>query len=165
MQSASTIKTCFKCGASKPLSDFYVHKMMADGHLGKCKECAKKDVKERYKQTREARHAYERSRAQSPGRRRAAFNYQRRRRARHPEKAAARNAVANALRDGRLIKGPCRHCGATKNMQAHHDDYSKPLDVEWLCFTCHREERHGQIVSQRLEETMEPSANGLNPEA
>jgi hypothetical protein len=40
-------KTCFKCNTEKPLSDYYKHKKMGDGHLGKCKECTKKDSKKR----------------------------------------------------------------------------------------------------------------------
>ncbi len=52
--------------------------------------------------------------------------------AKHPERRKARVAVGNALRDGRLTKGPCEGCGAS-DVQAHHDDYSRPLDVRWLC--------------------------------
>ena len=37
---------------------------------------------------------------------------------------------------GVLIPHPCEGCGTT-NVQAHHDDYSKPLDVRWLCLTHH----------------------------
>ena len=40
------VKTCFKCGRELPLSSFYKHPKMGDGHLNKCKDCAKKDVSE-----------------------------------------------------------------------------------------------------------------------
>ncbi len=43
----TTMKTCFKCNKEKPLSDYYKHKKMGDGHLGKCKDCTKRYTRER----------------------------------------------------------------------------------------------------------------------
>lgn len=41
------MKVCFKCGIEKELSEYYKHPQMGDGHLNKCKDCTKKDTKER----------------------------------------------------------------------------------------------------------------------
>jgi ribosomal protein S27AE len=48
----------------------------------------------------------------------------------------ARNTVSNAIRDGRIVRGPCERCGAAR-VQAHHHDYRKPREVRWLCARCH----------------------------
>jgi hypothetical protein len=137
-------KMCFKCGNVYPLSNFYKHPQMADGHVNKCKDCNKKDVADNYQSNREHYAAYEQERFQRPERKAATLEYQRRARSTHPDKFKARSAVSNALRDGYLQRQPCEKCGNEKS-QAHHPDYSRPLDVEWLCFRHHRE-AHGQVV-------------------
>ncbi len=49
----------------------------------------------------------------------------------------ARNKVKSAIKDGSLIRQPCEKCQRTPT-HAHHDDYSKPLEVRWLCPLHHR---------------------------
>lgn len=51
----------------------------------------------------------------------------------------ARQAVRWAIARGELIRGKCEVCGTDKT-QAHHDDYSMPLEVRWLCRKHHCQE-------------------------
>jgi hypothetical protein len=62
--------------------------------------------------------------------------------ARNPEKRAAHIIVGNKLRYGKLTRLPCAVC-ADPRVHAHHDDYSRPLDVTWLCVPCHVERHKG----------------------
>jgi len=56
----------------------------------------------------------------------------------HPDRTRANNIVYNEIRYGRLKQQPCVDCNApTFLSQAHHEDYSKPLEVMWLCPSCH----------------------------
>ena len=121
----TTVKTCFRCRLSKPVTEFYRHPMMADGHLGKCKDCTKRDVRSNRRKRQDYYAAYDRERGS-------------RTIAKGQKNAAATSAVARAVREGRLIKEPCFFCAATESLHAHHIDYTKKLDVVWLCARCHR---------------------------
>lgn len=146
------MKTCFKCGEEKSLSEFYKHKGMKDGRLGKCKVCAKSDVSKNYRKNIEHYKEYERNRANLPHRvearseyskteggkeaaNRAKKNWSRR----NPIKRMASTIVGNAVRDGKLTKpDTCEDCGSTPTrLHGHHDDYAYPLVVRWLCPGCH----------------------------
>jgi hypothetical protein len=139
-------KACFKCHTTQPLGEFYKHSEMADGHLNKCKDCtradvfsnrtAKLDYYRAYDRVRYAHHGY-RGTASDEAQRRGSRAY----RARHPDRRRAHLAVQCAVRRGD-IKPPkacsgCRRKGI--KLHAHHEDYSKPLKVTWLCHKCHCE--------------------------
>lgn len=140
----TTEKTCFKCQEIKPVTEFYVHPAMGDRRLGKCKECAKADVRANYAANIEQYREYERGRAMLPHRvvlrkiyeatpagKSSIRKSNRKYSEANPVKRRAVNMVNNAVRDGRLLKQQCEQCG--NKAQAHHDDYSKPLSVRWLC--------------------------------
>lgn len=50
------------------------------------------------------------------------------------------STIRNAIRNKQIVRQPCEVCGNPKS-QGHHEDYSKPLDVTWLC-SKHHGERH-----------------------
>ena len=56
---------------------------------------------------------------------------------RYPEKIVARKITYLAIRKGTLVRQPCEICDSDVDIAAHHDDYSKPLEVRWLCRKCH----------------------------
>lgn len=59
------------------------------------------------------------------------------RRAMDGARRLANYMVSTAIKKGTLVKKKCEVCSEDKS-EAHHDDYSKPLDVRWLCRSCHR---------------------------
>ena len=137
-------KTCFKCKREQPRSAFYRHPMMGDGLLGKCRDCTKADVKANYYAHREQYQRYERERQQRLERRKKKQAYCAKANRRYPEKAKARRAVSYAVRTGKLKRQPCGVCG--ERAEAHHENYSRPLEITWLCLKHHRD-RHRELAS------------------
>lgn len=158
-------KTCFRCNAEKPLTEFYAHPQMGDGHLNKCRDCAKKDTADRHARlsqdpawaiSERKRHRIKSRKARAEGRAHVFTTEERQMRTdkwaeNHPEKAAAHKKVRKAIKSGTLIPQPCEKCGALE-VEGHHDDYSKPLEVRWLCVPHHNEhhvaERERELLAQ-----------------
>lgn len=50
----------------------------------------------------------------------------------------ARQAVYRAIREGKMTRpDSCSQCAVVGKIEADHSDYSRPLDVRWLCKPCH----------------------------
>lgn len=65
------------------------------------------------------------------------MRYKKRQIDRYPERVEARNIAWTALQKGLLVKRPCEVCN-NPDTQMHHDNYNKPLEVKWLCKSCHK---------------------------
>jgi hypothetical protein len=143
------MKTCICCDLQKDPTDFYIHPEMADGRLNKCKVCCKNQSASRRSSKLETIREYDRDRAKSPKRMKHNSDNTSRWRKENPEKWAAQILVNNYLRDGKLIKKSCEVCGSEK-VHGHHDDYSKPLEVIWLCAE-HHKQRHKWLDKQKTD--------------
>jgi len=63
----------------------------------------------------------------------------------YPLKVKARTIVHRAINSGKIKKPKiCSKCKKRKKLDAHHDDYSKPLNIKWLCRGCHAD-RHRKL--------------------
>jgi hypothetical protein len=129
-------KRCTLCGEERPLEQFYANPQCREGRANQCTPCVKARARIRHAEKKEAIRAYDRERAKLPHRAMARAAQVIRAREANPEKTAARNAVNNAVRDGKLRQMDCAFCGDSKTI-AHHHDYAAPLDVTWLCQPCH----------------------------
>lgn len=128
------MKECFKCGQVKPLSDFYKHKQMADGHVNKCKECNKQDVRKNRSANVDYYRQYDKERGN-----RQSYDYVVDYRSKNKNKRKAHGIVQRAVRSMKLFKEPCEVCGQAEGVHAHHDDYLKPLNIRWLCPAHHKQ--------------------------
>ncbi len=68
----------------------------------------------------------------------------------YPERSRAVNRVRYAVKTGKLKRpGECEVCGRQGKVDGHHEDYNKPLDVMWLCRSCHLQLREKPKVTWR----------------
>ena len=133
-----TLYRCGTCKKFKPYEDFYKNKRTILGITSECKKChCEESMKTRNVDLkRESNQRYmEHARKEDPKKFR---ERDRERKREKDEKYYARKALNNAVKRGDIVKpNCCESCGKNTRVTAHHEDYTKPLDVKWLCYKCH----------------------------
>jgi hypothetical protein len=160
------MKKCSTCRIIKEDSEFYKDKTMKNGLHPKCKSCSKL-LREKYRisgkikewdskynnsiKGNTARSIYKKKwysenlnrihdYNNSPYMKKKKYNYTKQYRIKNKEKFRAYNILGEAVRSGRINKqnscSVCKISGVV--IEAHHYDYSKPLDVVWVCNKCHK---------------------------
>ncbi len=123
-------KICNRCKEDKPLSEFHKDCDKSDGLRLKCRKCCFETNKKYYS---------------SPEGKKAVSGQTRRKWIRTRMKVSCRNILNQAICEDKVQKKPCEICGDPE-VEAHHDDYTKPFDVRWLC-RLHHNELHGKRLS------------------
>lgn len=129
------MKICRKC---KKTGEFYKNQDW-------CKKCQSEYHKKQYQKKkteyRQKQNEYRKTEAFRENHKKHRREYYKRNR----HKAIARAKLAYEVRMGRIKRGKC-WCGETK-VEAHHEDYNKPLEVMWLCRKHHREHDRKKMES------------------
>jgi transcription elongation factor Elf1 len=112
---------CIKCNQSKSLDEFPLRSDRV-GHYTTCKSC---------------KSAYQKQYQKSVSGKRVQVLADQARKEKFAHKRNARSKTFTAIKNGTIQVLPCLICG--DKAEAHHHDYSRPLDVMWLCRTHHRE--------------------------
>jgi hypothetical protein len=132
-----TSKHCIKCELEKPFYCFNKNKSKKTGYQDWCRVCTKayhqtqhsKDVRKSYTDNYQSGTKWKNSKKKAS----AKWDFLNR------EKKYAHGRISSGLRN-KSIKKPiiCEGCKENHKLNGHHEDYSKPLDVVWLCDDCHR---------------------------
>ena len=143
-------KTSIKCNETLPVESFHKTKSNNDGRHGKCKKCAyeyyRNWIKLNPDKAREYRRAWRKKHPETVRKQaRKQHSKDRDKISEHNKKYCQENkpttsAISKAFKaraKGVLIPGPCESCGFVGPVDGHHDDYSMPLKVRWLCRSCH----------------------------
>lgn len=138
------MKRCNTCKKYKFLTEFHKQKASKDGLHPQCKACHR----ERYARTRE-RHLqkcreYMDTEKGKAARARRSYKAQL-----TPAKENCRRVTRAAIKSGELVRQPCEFCDKPAHLsEAHHEDYTKPLEVRWVCRQCHVREFHNGITEE-----------------
>lgn len=125
---------CPKCGITKSLDWFYKDSSHGTGYRRWCKECERKNNRSNREYYKNYYHLHAKKRILW-----AKEDYWK-----NHNKHIARKRLKYAVSAGNIKREPCVICGKTE-VEGHHTDYSKPLQVIWLCTMHHRLADIGEI--------------------
>ena len=145
-------KQCSKCKERKALSEFHIDKKNKDGLHCWCKVCRSACSKKYYEEKEEklrinTRIYYKKHSKESNARNRDYYrrtqkdrlDYRKKYYKKHLKKEVANHIVSRAIESGILIRpNKCSKCNCECKPDGHHEDYDKPLEVIWLCKSCHK---------------------------
>lgn len=127
------MKRCGTCKEVLPPSAFNRCAARGDGLQNRCRSCqleANRLSRQHHPDTYRAKGVRQYQKESQQGRR-PSKNVTR-------EQKRAHDAVARALAREQIARpATCSRCGDCRRLHAHHRDYGKPLDVNWLCAPCH----------------------------
>lgn len=126
-------KICKECGLEKELVEFEKGDLW---YRNECKDCRRKFFRKNYQKTKEKYNLHRKKYLKTHPEMKSKMK--RKWRNENPEKERAYNILLYAIKTSKIIRKSCSICG-DKNSHGHHEDYSKPLDVIWLCLIHHRE--------------------------
>lgn len=149
------MKRCIDCHETKPIDAFYTNKgRRGDGRKSECKLCSNVRSVAWHEANRErARDRTRQWHLANPDRSRAHKREWMERNADRMRLAGqAHSLVHEAIKRGELIRGTkCESCDKEGFCEASHEDYSRPLDVRWLCRPCHRQKDAQQPRTKDVE--------------
>jgi hypothetical protein len=132
-------KKCSSCGKEKSINEFGIRNASYDGFTACCLECLRERDKKRYKKDKPKRIALQKMYMQTKEGKISHAKSVIAWRIKNSNKRAAHIILGNAIQSGKIIKTPCEVCGSTEKIHGHHEDYTKPLEVKWLCPQHHKD--------------------------
>lgn len=150
---ASGPKTCYKCRQEKPAVEFTKNKTSPDGLSIYCRECSREYSRawraahpgKAWEYVREWRKANPERRREIERKYRSQFTpseRKQREKMRNAVRSTAWRRLREAIEEGRIHKpSRCEDCGVVfpvEQIHGHHEDYTKPLNVIWVCRGCHQ---------------------------